>query len=161
MGKKKNLFIEVLEKPWNDIRKKREIFTFQGFLLSEIEKIIDFTWDYYINNPWFLKIVHSENQSKGVHYKKSKRLAEINHAHLQSMASLLEEGQRQKTFKKDIDPLQININIAALGAYYLINQYTLGMVYHISMVSPEALEARRRVIKETILSWLLVNPARG
>ncbi|HFW6350287.1 TPA: TetR/AcrR family transcriptional regulator, partial [Escherichia coli] len=87
--------------------------------------------------------------------------AEINHAHLQSMASLLEEGQRQKTFKKDIDPLQININIAALGAYYLINQYTLGMVYHISMVSPEALEARRRVIKETILSWLLVNPARG
>ncbi|HCD2256605.1 TetR/AcrR family transcriptional regulator, partial [Escherichia coli] len=50
---------------------------------------------------------------------------------------------------------------AALGAYYLINQYTLGMVYHISMVSPEALEARRRVIKETILSWLLVNPARG
>ncbi|MEL3210749.1 hypothetical protein R9O39_01260, partial [Escherichia coli] len=74
---------------------------------------------------------------------------------------LLEEGQRQKTFKKDIDPLQININIAALGAYYLINQYTLGMVYHISMVSPEALEARRRVIKETILSWLLVNPARG
>ena len=126
-----------------------------------VSSAFDFTWDYYINNPWFLKIVHSENQSKGVHYKKSKRLAEINHAHLQSMTSLLEEGQRQKTFKKDIDPLQININIAALGAYYLINQYTLGMVYHISMVSPEALEARRRVIKETILSWLLVNPARG
>ncbi|QMM45964.1 hypothetical protein HVX09_12455 [Escherichia coli] len=35
-----------------------------------IEKIIDFTWDYYIANPWFLKIVHSENQSKGVHYAK-------------------------------------------------------------------------------------------
>ncbi|MGQ7178973.1 TetR/AcrR family transcriptional regulator, partial [Escherichia coli] len=89
------------------------------------------------------------------------RLAAINHAHLQSLASLLKEGQRQKTSKNDTDPLQININIAALGAYYLINQYTLGMVYHISMVSPEALEARRRVIKETILSWLLVNPARG
>ena len=133
-GNKENLFIEVLEYTWNDIREKERELDISGLSpVIAIEKIIDFTWDYYINN----------------------------HAHLQSMASLLEEGQRQKTFKKDIDPLQININIAALGAYYLINQYTLGMVYHISMVSPEALEARRRVIKETILSWLLVNPARG
>lgn len=139
-GNKENLFIEVLEYTWNDIREKERELDISGLSpVIAIEKIIDFTWDYYINNPWFLKIVHSENQSKGVHYKKSKRLAEINHAHLQSMASLLEEGQRQKTFKKYIDPLQININIAALGAYYLINQYTLGMVYHISMVSPEAL----------------------
>ncbi|HFD6804251.1 TPA: TetR/AcrR family transcriptional regulator, partial [Klebsiella pneumoniae] len=28
---------------------------------------------------------------------------------------------------------------------------------HISMVSPQALEARRQVIKETILSWLLID----
>lgn len=42
-----------------------------------------------------------------------------------------------RTFlKPDIDPLQVNINIAALGGYYLINQHTLGLVYHISMVSP-------------------------
>ncbi|EQA7606086.1 TetR/AcrR family transcriptional regulator, partial [Shigella sonnei] len=45
------------------------------------------------------------------------------------------------------------------GGYYLINQHTLGLVYHISMVSPQALEARRKVIKETILSWLLVDPS--
>lgn len=74
------------------------------------------------------------------------------------MASLLEEGKRQNIFKADIDPLQVNISIAALGGYYLINQHTLGLVYHISMVSPQALEVRRRVIKETILSWLLVTP---
>ncbi|HBN6536553.1 TPA: TetR/AcrR family transcriptional regulator, partial [Escherichia coli] len=106
-----------------------------------------------------LKIVHSENQSKGVHYAKSQRLLEINHVHLQLMESLLDEGKKQNIFKPDIDPLQVNINIAALGGYYLINQHTLGLVYHISMVSPQALEARRKVIKETILSWLLVDPS--
>lgn len=89
-----------------------------------------------------------------VHYAKSQRLLEINHAHLQLMESLLDEGKKQNIFKPDIDPLQVNINIAALGGYYLINQHTLGLVYHISMVSPQALEARRKVIKETILSWL-------
>ena len=111
------------------------------------------------SHPWFLKIVHSENQSKGVHYAKSQRLLEINHAHLQLMESLLDEGKKHNIFKPDIDPLQVNINIAALGGYYLINQHTLGLVYHISMVSPQALEARRKVIKETILSWLLVDPS--
>ena len=92
--------------------------------------------------------MHSENQSKGVHYAKSQRLLEINHAHLQLMESLLDEGRKHNIFKPDIDPLQVNINIAALGGYYLINQHTLGLVYHISMVSPQALEAIR-------LAWFI------
>lgn len=158
-GNKENLFIEVLEYTWNDIRQKEKQLDVSGLSPARaIEKIIDFTWDYYIENPWFLKIVHSENQCKGVHYEKSTRLPEINRSHLQLMAALLEEGKRQNIFKPDIDPLQVNISIAALGGYYLINQHTLGMVYHISMVSPQALEVRRQVIKDTVLSWLLVTP---
>ena len=82
----------------NDIRQK-ELMISQGFLIQKaIEKIIDFTWDYYIANPGF-KIVHSENQSKGVHYKNQTSL-EINHAHLQSMESLLEEGKKHNIFKQ-------------------------------------------------------------
>lgn len=159
-GNKENLFIEVLEYTWNDIRQKEKALDVSGLSPAQaIEKIIDFTWDYYIANPWFLNIVHSENQSKGVHYAKLKRLPEINYSHLELMASLLEKGKALNIFKQDIDPLQVNINIAALGGYYLINQHTLGLVYHISMVSPQALEARRKVIKETIMSWLLIDKA--
>jgi len=95
-GNKENLFIEVLEYTWNDIRQKEKALDFSDLPPQKaIEKIIDFTWDYYIYNPWFLKIVHSENQSKGVHYAKSQRLLEINHAHLQLMESLLDEGKKQ------------------------------------------------------------------
>ncbi len=86
--------------------------------------------------PWFLKIVHSENQSKGVHYAKSQRLLEITHAHLQLMESLLDEGKKHNIFKPDIDPFQVNINIAALGGYYLINQHTLGLVYPVRRKTP-------------------------
>jgi hypothetical protein len=80
--------------------------------------------------------VHSENQSKGVHYAKSQRLLEINHAHLQLMESLLDEGKKYNIFKPGIDPLQVNINIAALGGYYLINQHTLGLVYLVRRKTP-------------------------
>ncbi len=80
--------------------------------------------------------MHSENQSKGVHYAKSQRLLEINHAHLQLMESLLDEGKKYNIFKPGIDPLQVNINIAALGGYYLINQHTLGLVYPVRLQNP-------------------------
>ncbi|WP_058912549.1 TetR/AcrR family transcriptional regulator [Entomohabitans teleogrylli] len=156
-GNKENLFIEVLEYSWNDIREKERHIDFSGLSpVQSMEKFIDFTWDYFVQNPWFIKIIHSENQSRGEHYKKSLRLPEINHSHLELMEGLLEEGKKQNIFKQDIDPLQVNISLAALGGYYILNQHTLGLVYHINMVSPEALETRRRVIKETLLSWLLV-----
>ena len=62
---------------------------------------------------------------------------EINHAHLQLMAIRYWMKGRNRIFLSQISiPLQVNINIAALGGYYLINQHTLGLVYHISMVSP-------------------------
>lgn len=158
-GNKENLFIEVLEYTCNDIRQKEKDIDFSGLSpLQSIEKFIDFTWDYYVKNPWFLKIIHSENQSRGEHYKKSQHLPAINHSHLEIMERLLEEGKRQNIFKQDIDPLQVNISLAALAGYYILNQHTLGLVYHISMVSPEALAIRHRVIKETLLCWLLVDP---
>ena len=158
-GNKENLFIEVLEYTCNDIRQKEKDLDFTGLNpLQSIEKFIDFTWDYYVKNPWFLKIIHSENQSRGEHYKKSTRLPEINYSHLEIMERLLDEGKKQNIFKQDIDPLQVNISLAALAGYYILNQHTLGLVYHISMISPYALENRHKVIKETLLSWLLVNP---
>ncbi len=159
-GNKENLFIEVLEYTGMIFDKKKNPLMFQVSLhKKQLKKSSILPGIITLLIPWFLKIVHSENQSKGVHYAKSQRLQEINHAHLQLMESLLAEGKKLNIFKPDIDPLQVNINIAALGGYYLINQHTLGLVYHISIVSPQALEARRKVIKETILSWLLLEPS--
>ncbi len=51
-GNKENLFIEVLEYTWNDIRQKEKALDFSDLPPQKaIEKIIDFTWDYYIANP--------------------------------------------------------------------------------------------------------------
>lgn len=73
------------------------------------------------------------------------------------MEFLLDEGKKYNIFKLDIDLLQVNINIVVFGGYYLINQYTFGLVYYISMVLFQVLEVRCKVIKEIIFSWFLVD----
>lgn len=105
-GNKENLFIEVLEYTWNDIRQKEKALDFSDLPPQKaIEKIIDFTWDYYISNPWFLKIVHSENQSKGVHYAKSQRLifaiSHFNQRCIRQQLHAARAGNRQVTIAGD------------------------------------------------------------
>ena len=155
-GNKENLFIAVLEYSWNDIRTKEAALTFEDDKpLENIEKIIDFTWDYYTRNIWFLKIVNSENQSKGVHLRKSRLIEDINHKHINIMNGIIKNGQSMNLIRDDIDPVHLNINIAALGFFYLINQHTLSHVYNMKLTSPDALEIRRDVIKDTIMRWVL------
>lgn len=156
-GNKENLFIAVLEYSWNDIRTRESALTFEDDKpLENIEKIIDFTWDYYTKNIWFLKIVNSENQSKGTHLRKSALIEDINRPHISIMSKIIENGQRMNLIRADIDPVHLNISIAALGFYYLINQHTLSHVYKMKMTSPEALETRHQVIKDTIMRWILL-----
>lgn len=114
-GNKENLFIEVLEYTRNDIRQKKNPLMSQVFLHKKPLRKSSISHRIITLPIHGFKIVNSENQSKGVHYAKSQRLQDINHAHLQLMESLLAEGKKRNIFKSDIDPLQVNINIAALG----------------------------------------------
>lgn len=53
-GNKENLFIEVLEYTWNDIRQRERELDLSGLEPKQaIERIVDFTWDYYVENPYF------------------------------------------------------------------------------------------------------------
>lgn len=154
-GNKEKLFISVLEYSWCDIRSKEAALVFEeGKPIENLERIIDFTWDYYTKNIWFLKIVNSENQSKGVHLRQSELIEEINRPHLDIMNRIIKDGRDMKLFRAGIDPVHLNINIAALGFFYLINQHTLSHVYKMKLTSHEALNVRHQVIKDTIMRWV-------
>lgn len=155
-GNKENLFIEVLEYTYDDIRSKESMLVYDvDNPVENLEKIIDFTWNYYRDNIWFLKIINTENQSRGVHLKKSTRIAEINSKHINIMSGIVQKGEAQGVFRSHIDPVQLNISIAALGFFYLVNQHTLSHVYKFELTEPEALEKRHQVIKDTIMRWVL------
>jgi hypothetical protein len=67
------------------------------------------------------------------------------------MQDLLKRGAEAGVFRKDLDPVQFNITVAAIGYYYLTNQHTGSIVFERDLMSSEALAARLTFNTDTIL----------
>ena len=72
-GDKENLFLRVLEDAYIDIRQAEQSLELDSLPPKEaLDKLVQFTWQYYISNPEFITLVNSENLHRARHLKKSK-----------------------------------------------------------------------------------------
>ena len=67
------------------------------------------------------------------------------------VGSILDKGVETGQFRAGIDPVQLNITIAAIGYYYLTNRYTGAIVYQRELDSQQAYDERLNFNIETIL----------
>jgi AcrR family transcriptional regulator len=70
-GSKEKIYLAVLEQVYAEIRHA------EGFLdldhlapVDAIQRIVEFTFDYYLSHEYFVRIVVAENQAKGRHFRK-------------------------------------------------------------------------------------------
>jgi AcrR family transcriptional regulator len=149
------LFTRVLEDAYRDIREHEAALSLDEFPANEaILKLVEFTWYYYLKNPEFIRLLNSENQLKARHLKRSESTVEINQSWIGITRHLLARGRREGNVRENIDAMQLNINISALGFFYLINQSTLSILYQTDLSEKAALGERLRVMKECIAAWI-------
>lgn len=155
-GNKEGLFEAVLELAYQDIRQaERKLKLEELEPVEAISKLVSFTWKYYLKNPHFLTLVNSENLHKAAHLKRSREKMHDMHAPMVSMvAEILDRGVAQGVFREGIDPIQLNITIAAINYYYLNNRFTGEIIYGFDLMSPEALQTRIDFNIRTILGML-------
>jgi hypothetical protein len=67
------------------------------------------------------------------------------------MRALLERGAALGLFRRDLDAVQVNITIAAIGYYYLTNRFTGSIVFERDLMSEEALGDRLDFNIKTVL----------
>jgi AcrR family transcriptional regulator len=157
-GNKDDLFTAVLERAYLDIRSKEAALELDLLRADEaILQLVEFTWRYYLKNPDFIRLLNSENQMEARHLKASPRTREINANYLALAARLLERGKRERSVRSDIDPMQLNVSIAALGFFYLMNRHTLSKVFQRNLGSKSMLDERLAVMKDTIACWIWPN----
>lgn len=151
-GSKEDLFKKVLEDAYQDIRGAEAKLDLEG-LPAEValEKLVRFTWKYYLDHPEFLTLVNSENLHKARHLKTSQNIEAINRPLHGMVQDILDRGVREGVFRAGIDEMQLNVTIAAVSYYYFTNRFTGAVVYKRDFMTPEALQARIDFNVDTIL----------
>lgn len=151
-GSKERLFTAVLEAAYTDIRMAERALHLEAMDPQEaVVTLVRFTWNYYLENPEFLTLVNSENLHKARHIKNSKVIPEISAPFVAMVTSVLDRGVEKGVFRPGIDPVQLNITIAAIGYYYLTNRFTGSIIFERDFLAPERLDERLAFNIETIL----------
>jgi AcrR family transcriptional regulator len=156
-GSKEDLFKKVLEDAYQDIRAAESKLDLAGLPAKEaLEKLVRFTWKYYLDHPEFLTLVNSENLHKARHLKTSTNIEAINRPLHGMVQDILDRGVREGVFRAGIDEMQLNVTIAAVSYYYFTNRFTGAVLYKRDFMTPAALEARINFNVDTILRLVQV-----
>lgn len=151
-GSKEALFQTVIEQAYTAIRSaERELELDHLPAAQALEKLVIFTWEYYLENPEFLTLINSENLHRARHLKKSEVVQKESRKFVKMVGGLLKRGETEGVFRKGVDPVQLNLTIAAIGYYYLTNQYTGNIIYDRDLMEKGALRDRLKFNIETIM----------
>lgn len=151
-GGKEDLFSAVLEEAYLDIRTAEQKLRLDDLAPAEaLEKLVRFTWNYYLKNPEFITLINSENLHRAKHIKGLATLPEAMRGLVDMVSSILKRGEDSGDFRTGIDATQLNITIAAIGYYYLTNRFTGSYLFDRDMMDREALSARLDFNVDTIM----------
>jgi AcrR family transcriptional regulator len=158
-GSKEELFKAVIEAAYVGIRSAEQKLNLDELDPEEaIATLVRFTWTYYLQHPEFLTLVNSENLHRAKHLKSSEVIRSVSGKFVQMVKSILDRGVAKGMFREGIDPVQLNITIAAIGYYYLTNRFTGSIVFERDLMAPENLDARLQFNLDTILRLVKKHP---
>jgi AcrR family transcriptional regulator len=158
-GSKDLLFTAVLEAAYSDIRAAEQKLHLDELDPTEaIATLVRFTWNYYLEHPEFLSLVNSENLHGARHLKTSDAIRKMSGKFVQMVKAILDRGVATGEFREGIDPVQLNITIAAIGYYYLTNRFTGSILFDRDFMARENLESRLAFNLETILRLVRRKP---
>jgi|OM-RGC.v1.011614880 AcrR family transcriptional regulator len=161
-GSKEGLYIAVLEDVYVGIRNMEKNLDLRHLApLDAIQKLVEATWEYYLNNPEFLALVNQENLLRAQYLKKSGIVKRRTSTLLKAVKEVLDRGVKEGSIRPGIDPMQLNHSIAGLGFYYLNNRFTNTELYSFDHMTPAALEARRAFIVDIMMRFVSLPKQQG
>jgi AcrR family transcriptional regulator len=154
-GSKEKLYLAVLERVYAEIREAENRLQLDHLPPVEaMRRIVEFTYNYYVEHEYFVRLVVAENQAKGRHMKKFPALRTISRPIVLMLSGVIARGQADGDFRANLDPIDVHMAIAALGMFNVTNQYTFGALFQRAMGAKGDVPQRRRLVADMILRWL-------
>jgi AcrR family transcriptional regulator len=153
---KERLFQAVLEQAYLHIRAaEHELNLLQLSPADAIRRLVEFTWNYYLEHPEFITLLNSANLHRARHLQGSQRVRELNSPLIELLAQIVERGRRDGSFRGGIDPVQLYISIAGLAYFYVSNNHTLSAIFGRDLMAPKARGERLSHMCDVILGYVL------
>lgn len=154
-GNKRDLFLAVLEHIYEEIRREEADLHLEKLdPVAGMRRLIEFSFNYYVDHPHFIRLLNSENLHHARHLRRSTRVREMHSPFIAMIRGLLRRGVRQGLFRDGVDPVQLYISIAGLGYFYFSNIHTLSTIFGKDLFNARLREMRRRHVVEVVLGFL-------
>jgi AcrR family transcriptional regulator len=154
-GSKEKVYLAVLEFVYAEIRQAESQLDLDHLApLDAVRRYIEFTFNYYLEHEGFVRLVVAENQARGRHLKKSRAMRTLNRPVIDLLGRVIARGQRAGQFRKDIDPVEVHMAVAALGMFNMTNQHTFAAIFQRDMGKKGDIRRRRALVADMILSYL-------
>lgn len=153
-GDKEQLYLAVLEEAYVSIRTAEKSLNLSDLEPEQgIAELAMFTWGYFLEHPEFLSLLGTENLHRARWLRQSTRLKELHSSFIDKLSDLLRRGKKEGLFRPDVDPLNLYLTIAALGYFYLSNQYTLSTIFGRDLMDKGNLDVwKRHIVHVTLAS---------
>jgi AcrR family transcriptional regulator len=143
VGKKDELYLTVLEGAYEKIRVEERGLDLEHLDPPDaIERLIQFTWNYFLRNPEFLALLNTENLARARHLKRSTKVKSMHSPFVEMIRTVVRRGVQSGDFVVAVDPVQLYISIAALCFFYLSNSATLSVIFGRDLLNEEARDER-------------------
>jgi len=154
-GSKEQLYLQVLEKLYSDIRTTEAQLNLSALEpITAIRRLVEFTFDHHERNRDFVRIVSIENIHYGEHVKNSTKIRSLSNSILQTLGDILHRGEQQQLFRAGLEPLDVHLLISSFCFYRTSNQCTFGQIFNLDLQDEKLKERHRNMISEAVLAYL-------
>ena len=154
-GSKDDLYVAVLERAYGAMREREKELKLTDLEPNEaIRRLVEFKFDYYVENPRIISLLAAENMNGGKYLRRSRRLRAMHLTLVDMLRDVLAAGERKGVIKPGIDPFQLYVSMSALSYFYFSNSATLSTGFGRDLTSEVERKARREHAVEVIVSYV-------
>ena len=154
-GNKEQLYIEVLEKLYGDIRRiESQLHMAELEPQQAIQRLVEFTFDHHDRNVDFVRIVSIENIHNGANVKQSSVIRSMSHNLLTALESTLRCGEAQGVFRQGVAAIDVHLLMSSFCFYRVSNRHTFGEIFQVDLCDDQVKHRHKAMICESVLNYL-------
>jgi len=159
-GNKEDLYRAVLLDAYQEIRRGEKALSLDQFgPVEAMDRLVRFTFRHFLANPWFPRLLNTENIENARFLKSMPDIQALHSPLVGQITTIVERGADAGVFRRDVDPVQLYISIAALGFFYVSNMATLSVIFARDLAAIDMVQEREAQAVQMVLDYLRTKPA--